>query len=133
MLTTLFAALALAAPPDTIPSRWEFRDSATFNGRPLLTYCPVELSDKPPRPVHPDDDPGRGARYGLLPLGNHLDGFSGLCGGHGCSPAVVGWGASAGTKLGASGTASTGRAMSWHGAFNRARPASSPASGCRRR
>ena len=74
MLTTLFAALALAAPPDTIPSRWEFRDSATFNGRPLLTYCPVELSDKPPRPVHPDDDPGRGARYGLLPVGNHLDG-----------------------------------------------------------
>jgi hypothetical protein len=75
MLTTLFAALALAAPPDTIPQRWEFHDAATFNGRPLLTYCPVELSAKPPRPVHPDDDPGPNVRYGLLPVGNHLDGY----------------------------------------------------------
>lgn len=75
MLTTLFAALAIAAPPgDTIPLRWEFRDAATFNGRPLLTYCPVELADRSPRPLHADDDPGRGARFGFLPVGNHLDG-----------------------------------------------------------
>jgi hypothetical protein len=74
MLTTLFAALSLAAPPDTIPQRWEFRDAATFNGRPLLTYVPVELADRSPRPLRAEDDPGRGARYGLLPVGNHLDG-----------------------------------------------------------
>jgi len=74
MLTTLFAMLSLAAPPDTIPQRWEFRDAATFNGRPLLTYVPVELADRSPRPLHAEDDPGRGARYGVLPVGNHLDG-----------------------------------------------------------
>jgi hypothetical protein len=74
MMTTLLATLAIAAPPDTIPQRWEFRDAATFNGRPLLTYCPVELADRSPRPLAADDDPGRGARYGMLPVGNHLDG-----------------------------------------------------------
>jgi hypothetical protein len=75
MLTTLLAALAVAAPPgDAIPIRWEFRDAATFNGRPLLTYCPVELADRSPRPLHADDDPGPGSRFGFLPVGNHLDG-----------------------------------------------------------
>src|SRR5262245_52364306 len=74
MLTTLFAALALAAPPDTIPQRWEFRDAATFNGRPLLKYVPVELADRSPRPLGAGDDPGPGARFGFLPVGNHLDG-----------------------------------------------------------
>lgn len=74
MLTTLFAALALAAPPDTIPQRWEFRDAATFNGRPLLKYVPVELADQSPRPLRADDEPGPGARFGFLPVGNHLDG-----------------------------------------------------------
>src|SRR5262245_51013776 len=73
----LIAALALAAPPDAdagFPPRWEFRDATTFAGRPMLTYCPVELATRPPRPLHPDDNPGGGARYGLLPVGNHLDG-----------------------------------------------------------
>src|SRR5438067_3466604 len=73
MLTALLTALALAAPPDTIPPRWEFRDATAFAGRPLLKYCPVELAVRPLQPLRKEDDPGPGARYGLLPIGNHPD------------------------------------------------------------
>src|SRR5262245_54743630 len=73
MTPTLLAALALAAPTDTIADRWEFRDAPAFNGRPLLTYRPIELSPRPLLPLHREDDPGPGARYGLLPVGNHPD------------------------------------------------------------
>src|SRR4051812_45787226 len=77
MIPTLLAALALGAPPDVpgFPVRWEFRDATTFHGRPILTYTPVTLGPQPPRPLHPDDEPGKDARYGLLPLGTHPDGY----------------------------------------------------------
>src|SRR5262245_41972134 len=73
MNTALLTALALAAGPDTIPTRWEVRDTTAFAGRPLITYSPVELSARPPRPVRREDDPGLDAKYGLLPVGNHPD------------------------------------------------------------
>jgi hypothetical protein len=69
-------ALTLAAPPgETIPRTWEFRDAVSFDGRSLLAYRPIELGTKPPRPLHPADDPGPGAKFGLLPVGNQPESF----------------------------------------------------------
>jgi hypothetical protein len=57
--------LTLAAPP----AEWTFRDDAEYGGRSVLTFRTVELVDTPPRPLHPDDKPPAGARFGVLPLG----------------------------------------------------------------
>src|SRR5436190_13532604 len=65
MLSTLvLTALGLGAPP-----AWEFRDEIARDGRPMITFRTVELGDAPPRPLHADDKPPKGARFGDLRLG----------------------------------------------------------------
>ena len=66
----LLLPLLFAADADVPSARWEFRDSATHAGRSMLTFRPVELADKPVRPLHPDDHPPGKPRYGVLPIGN---------------------------------------------------------------
>jgi hypothetical protein len=81
MTHLLLTAFALAAPPNSSPGRWEFRDESSLSGRSLLTFRPVELGDRPIVPLHADDRPGPDARYGLLPVGNVAAGY----------PLVVWW------------------------------------------
>jgi hypothetical protein len=65
LLSLLFAVNA-----DTPAAHWEFRDSATYAGRNMLTFRPVELADRPVRPLHPEDRPPGKASYGVLSVGN---------------------------------------------------------------
>ncbi len=58
----------LAAVPTA--SSWQFHDAAAHEGRSLLAYRRVELSEKPPRPLQPNDRPPAKALYGLLPVGD---------------------------------------------------------------
>jgi|SRR5579884_137543 len=58
----------LAAAPT--PSSWQFHDAAAHEGRSLLAYRRVELSEKPPRPLQPNERPPAKALYGLLPVGD---------------------------------------------------------------
>jgi hypothetical protein len=69
----LLLSLLFAADAEVPSARWEFRDSATHAGRSIVTFRPVELTDKPVRPLHPDDRPPGKARYGVLPIGNRTD------------------------------------------------------------
>jgi hypothetical protein len=66
----LLLSLLFAADADVPTSHWEFRDNAIYAGRTMITFRPVELADKPVRPLHPLDRPPGKARYGLLPVGN---------------------------------------------------------------
>jgi hypothetical protein len=73
-MTPLLLSLLLAADPQPpAPARWEFHDSATFAGRSLVTYRPLELVAEPVRPLAPGDRPPGKARYGVLPVGNRPD------------------------------------------------------------
>jgi hypothetical protein len=60
-----FIAFGLAAPPPA----WEFRDELNRDGRPMATFRTVDLGDAPPRPIHVDDKPSVGAKFGDLRLG----------------------------------------------------------------
>jgi hypothetical protein len=64
MFTILATALALGTPP-----AWEFRDELTRDGRPMVTFRTVDLGETPPRPLHADDKPPPGSRFGDLRLG----------------------------------------------------------------
>jgi hypothetical protein len=61
---TLLLVHALAAPP-----AWEFRDDLARDGRPMAAFLTVQLGEAPPRPLHADDKPPKGARFGDLRLG----------------------------------------------------------------
>lgn len=66
-MTPLVAlALALAAPPD---DGWRFVDASSLGDRSALTFRTAELADKPAMPLHPDDPPPAGAKFGSVPLG----------------------------------------------------------------
>jgi hypothetical protein len=64
MFPLVYLALGLGAPP-----AWEFRDEFDRDGRPMAAFRAVELGDKPPRPLHADDKPPGGSRFGDLRLG----------------------------------------------------------------
>ena len=53
MGTALFAAavLCLAADPPAGPVAFEFKDTATFAGRPVLQYRAIEFREQPVRPL----------------------------------------------------------------------------------
>jgi hypothetical protein len=60
--------VAFAVPPAA--SAWQFQDAAAYQGRSLLRFRPVELADRPLRPLRAEDRPPGKALYGLLPVGN---------------------------------------------------------------
>ncbi len=66
-MVNILLILLAAAPP---PSPWQFHDAAAHEGRSLLAYRRVELSEKPPRPLQPNERPPAKALYGLLPVGD---------------------------------------------------------------
>jgi len=57
----------LAAQPAA--RAWEFHDSATYDGRSMLTFRAVELGDTPVRPGTERDRPAGKASYSLLAVG----------------------------------------------------------------
>lgn len=59
----LLLALLFAPPP------WQFRDDSQADGRSVSPARPVELAATPARPLHPDDKPPPGSRYGSAQLG----------------------------------------------------------------
>jgi hypothetical protein len=59
-------AVGLLAPS---PGGWNFVDESTREGRSVVTFRTVELADSPSRPLHPDDRPPAGSRYGSVALG----------------------------------------------------------------
>jgi hypothetical protein len=61
----LLAASVVAASPDD----WKFVDESTRDGRSVMTFRTVELADAPSRPLHPDDRPPAGSRFGSVALG----------------------------------------------------------------
>jgi hypothetical protein len=63
--------VSVAAPPGP---DWKFVDESTHDGRSVVTFRTVELADSPSRPLHPDDRPPAGSRFGsagLGPAGKH--------------------------------------------------------------
>lgn len=64
----LLFLLAAAAPPDP-PGDWKFVDEAARAGRSVVTYRTVELADAPTSPLHADDKPPAGAKFGSVGLG----------------------------------------------------------------
>ena len=67
-MTLLLWLAMLAAPPDP-PGDWKFVDEVALKGRSVLTYRTVELADVPSRPLHADDKPPAGAKFGSVALG----------------------------------------------------------------
>src|SRR6187401_1345064 len=66
--TLILGWLALAAAPDE--NRWQFKDAAETGGRKVVLFRIMDLADKSPRPLHAEDQPGSGARFGLLKVGS---------------------------------------------------------------
>src|ERR1051325_6005006 len=65
-MTFLLLAASLAAPPG---SDWKFVDESSVGGRSVVTFRTVELADTPSRPLHADDKPPAGAKFGSVGLG----------------------------------------------------------------
>jgi hypothetical protein len=65
-MTFVLLAAAVAAPPG---SDWKFIDESARDGRSVVTFRTVELADTPTRPLHPDDMPPAGAKFGSVGLG----------------------------------------------------------------
>ena len=66
MTTLLLLAAALAAGPD---GDWKFVDEASRDGRSVLTFRAVGIADAPTRPLHADDAPPAGSKFGSVGLG----------------------------------------------------------------
>lgn len=60
--------LALLAPPAAEPG-WRFVDQAAADGRSVAVFRSVELADAPAAPLHADDKPPAGAKYGSAGVG----------------------------------------------------------------
>jgi len=63
----------LVALSGTAPPAFEWLDVDTIDGRPVNRYRPLELGERPVRPVGWDETPPGGLRYGLVPVGTHTD------------------------------------------------------------
>jgi hypothetical protein len=48
---------------------WRFVDEAAAGGRSVVTFRTVELANSPTRPLHPDDRPPAGAKFGSVGVG----------------------------------------------------------------
>jgi hypothetical protein len=66
MVPLFLLAASVAAQP---ASGWKFVDESTRDGRSVVTFRTVELADAPSRPLHPDDRPPAGSRFGSVRLG----------------------------------------------------------------
>ena len=53
-----------------VPPDWSFRDELTRDGRLMVVFQTIELGTVPPRPLHADDKPPAGAKFGDLRLGS---------------------------------------------------------------
>src|SRR3954453_7755405 len=51
------------------PNEGKFVDEETRGGRSVLTFRTVDLADSPTRPLHADDKPTAGAKFGSVGLG----------------------------------------------------------------
>lgn len=67
-MTLLLLSVVLAAPPDP-PGDWKFIDESARDGRSVLTFRTVELADAPTRPLHADDKPPAGSKFGSAGVG----------------------------------------------------------------
>ena len=67
-MTLLLLSAILAAPAEP-PGDWKFIDESTRDGRSVLTFHTIELADAPTRPLHPDDKPPVGSKYGSIGVG----------------------------------------------------------------
>ena len=66
MTAAFWLALCLAYQPD---DPWTFKDEVQRDGRSILTFRTLELTDTPGTPFHKDDQPPPGAKYGTIALG----------------------------------------------------------------
>src|SRR6266702_1925776 len=66
MTAAFCLALCLAFPPDDV---WTFRDEAQREGRSVVTFRTVELTDAPGKPLHADDRPPPEVKHGTIALG----------------------------------------------------------------
>src|SRR5438046_4564519 len=67
LMTAAFClAMCLACPPD---DAWVFRDEAQRDGRSVVAFRTVELTDTPAMPLHEQDRPPAGAKFGTIALG----------------------------------------------------------------
>jgi hypothetical protein len=67
-MTCLLLSAALLAPAAP-PGDWTFVDETTRDGRSLVTFRTVELSDTPTRPLDPADKPPAGSKFGSAGVG----------------------------------------------------------------
>lgn len=66
MLPLVLLALDLAAPS---ASDWKFMDESTRDGRSMVTFRTVEFGDCPSLPLHAEDQPPAGSKFGSVGLG----------------------------------------------------------------
>jgi hypothetical protein len=67
-MLVLLLATVLLAPPDP-STEWKFVDESTLAGRSVLTFRTVELADAQTRPLHADDKPPPGSKFGSIGVG----------------------------------------------------------------
>jgi hypothetical protein len=67
-VTLLLLTAALAAPADP-RGDWKFVDESARDGRSVVTFRTVELADSPTRPLHTDDNPPAGSKFGSVGVG----------------------------------------------------------------
>src|SRR5947208_17099354 len=60
--------LLLTAVADP-PGGWKFVDEASCAGRSVMTFRTVDLADAPTRPLHAEDKPPVGSKFGSVGLG----------------------------------------------------------------
>ncbi len=62
-----FLSVVLLVPGQP-PGDWKFVDESTHDGRSVLAFRSVELSESPLRPLHRDDKPPAGSKFGSVAL-----------------------------------------------------------------
>jgi hypothetical protein len=67
-MQVLLLSVVLAASHEEPPD-WKFIDEATLAGRSVLSYRTVELADTSSRPLHADDKPPQGSKFGSIGVG----------------------------------------------------------------
>jgi hypothetical protein len=66
-------SLCLAADSSAAPAAFEFKDSATYDGRPIQQYRAVEFHNMPIRPMGTEHKFPAGTLYGVVPVGPNFD------------------------------------------------------------
>jgi hypothetical protein len=79
MTPTLFLATVLclaadaSAAPEATPVAFEFKDTATYEKRPVLQYRAIDFRNTPMRPLADERKFDAGTLYGLVPVGPKPD------------------------------------------------------------